>query len=261
MSSIGGINGSDQSITQLLQRLARQRTGEDNLSVTSFGRSGEPPRAGFENRFGDALQAIGVSDDEVTAIQDDLKTAISEAMKDADSSTDVRATIQSVVDQTLEEHGVDADALKSQLESTMGGPPPMGGMPPGGAMPPGNGMPPGMEDALQEMGVDDEEISLIQEEIQSAIDQLTEDSEDAESTDLRDAVRSVVDETLQKHGVDTEELKSLMGPPPGGPGMMGASTASQSNEGILAQLGYSGATGDSSDQLLLSLLPLLDEQA
>jgi SOS response regulatory protein OraA/RecX len=253
MSSIGGINSSGLDIMQILQRLTRQRTEEENTTGFSGEESSGSQRAGFESRLSQTLKAMGVSDDEVATILDEIKSSISEAMKQSDGTTDPRQIVQSMIEQTLQEHGIDTDEVKSQMK------PPTGGMPSMGGMPPGNGMPPGMEEALKEMGVDDDEISTIQEEIQAALDELTNDTES--TTDPREAARSVIDETLQKHGVDTEELKSLMKPPQDGSSIMAGVSGSLSNEGILAQLGYSANTDDSSYQLLLSLLPLMDEQA
>ena len=104
MSSIGGINSSSLDITQLLKHLSNQQTNEDNTSVSGLKTLNGSSRP--ENRFADALKALGVSDDEVSSIQDDIKSAISDAMKNADSTTDVKSTIQSAVEQTLKDHGV-----------------------------------------------------------------------------------------------------------------------------------------------------------
>jgi len=116
-----------------------------------------------------------------------------------------------------------------------------------------------LSQALKEMGLSDDEVSTIQEEIQAAIDQIEASSDG--TTDMGEAIRNAIDETLQNHGVDTDELNSQMQPPQNGMSMMAAAGSSQSNDGILAQLGYTTSTDESSYQWLLSLLPLMDEQA
>ena len=136
----------------------------------------------------------------------------------------------------------------------------MGGMPPGQG-----GMPADMKNALSKMGLTDDQITSVQDDIQTALDKLktssTNSTNSTDSTDAKDAFQSTIDQVLKAHGVDTEKLQSMMGPPAEAADRTSSTSGTVSGKDLLAQLGYPSGTDDSSDQLLLSLLPLMDEKA
>ena len=118
-------------------------------------------------------------------------------------------------------------------------------------------------DAATESGVDASSLSGLKDELKTAIDNATQNSDG--SKDPRQAVQEAVDSVLEKHGVDLDTFKSklqaTMGPPPGGRPPQGARPA-QGTESTDSSSGmYSTQTTDASSQLLTSLLSTLDEIA
>jgi hypothetical protein len=121
------------------------------------------------------------------------------------------------------------------------------------------------EETLKGMGVDDETVSQIQDEIKSAVSETI--GSQGKDADGRQAVQDAVDSVLQKHGIDMEEFKSQFKPPtdgmgpPGGVSDLSALSDQSSSSGSLQLSGLRWNTDDISSELLKSLLPLVDEQA
>jgi hypothetical protein len=121
------------------------------------------------------------------------------------------------------------------------------------------------EETLQSMGIDDETIAKIQDEIKSAVSEAVDSQgEDANS---RDAVRDAVDSVLQKYGVDLDEFKSQFKPPAGGMGppreeSNSSTTDDESSSSDNRLLSYLNSnSNDITSALLKSLLPLVNETA
>lgn len=126
-------------------------------------------------------------------------------------------------------------------ESTSEGrpaPPPPGGPPHGG---PGGSIEDRITEGLKELGVDEETISSIQEEIETALAEIEES--DGSPKD----VKETIDGILESHGVDAEAVAESIGPPPGPP-------PSDSYQG------YDNTSTDASETLLNALL-FFDEEA
>ncbi|HPF40074.1 MAG TPA: hypothetical protein P5081_04475 [Phycisphaerae bacterium] len=114
-------------------------------------------------------------------------------------------------------------------------------------------------DALTTIGVSEDEASQIQEEIQAAIAKV-HDGADGGRPD-HDAIRGAIDGVLEQHGVDTNALREVLGPPQGGgdhpPADFGASydaTGALASK-LLASLG--GNDGDADDSSTLAFLQSL----
>jgi len=129
MSSISGVGGSGSDVVQFLQKMAGQQDS-DGTSATAAPKAhkhhGGHARGDFQTRFGDALKAEGVSDDETTKIEDEIKSKLQSAAQDQGNGTDPRTTIKSTIDDVLKEHGLDPEAIDQQLKA-------QGGQPPAGA--------------------------------------------------------------------------------------------------------------------------------
>jgi hypothetical protein len=82
---------------------------------------------------------------------------------------------------------------------------------------------PDFTEALEAVGVDSETADTLQEEIQSAVSAaIAYAQESGDTTDLREVIKSAIDETLEANGLDPAEVMSQMAPPQGGEGGMSA---------------------------------------
>ncbi len=127
MSSIGSLHGgsSTSSIQQLLSRLSGQNGQRPQFPGSGSGQVPSEVSAAFN----------GVDPQQ---LQGKVQSAVSDAVKDFDpsgSTEDLFKTIQSTVDKTLKDNGVDVDKLKSlaNQNGSQGGFPGFGagGPPPG----------------------------------------------------------------------------------------------------------------------------------
>ena len=105
MSSIGSLHGgsSSTSIQQLLSRLGGQNGQRPQFPG---GDSGQVP-----SEISSAFNGV-----DPQQLQSKVQSAVSDAVKDFDpngSTEDLFKTVQSTVDQTLKDNGVDVDKLKS----------------------------------------------------------------------------------------------------------------------------------------------------
>jgi hypothetical protein len=135
MSTIASISNSGVDATTLLQKLIAQQTGDStNTASAASQKSSESPPEDFPSKLGEALQALGVSKDDATTIQDEIKSAIAAALQNQESDAASRDAVREAIEGTLEKHGLDPDTVRKQFESMFGKPGSAGG--------PGNGSPP-----------------------------------------------------------------------------------------------------------------------
>jgi hypothetical protein len=94
------------------------------------GAGGPPPGGGppggaqgadFQAKFKDAAVSAGLDAGDADSLQDEINAAIDQVLKNSDEETDPRQAIQDAIDKLLADHGVDLDAFKSELQSSLGG--------------------------------------------------------------------------------------------------------------------------------------------
>jgi hypothetical protein len=165
MSSIGGVGGQSSLLVQQLGRLTTSRVGTD-----------ETRKAQVEA----AAKKAGVDLNAIEGLRDKVQSAVETALKEnqGKSQSEVMEAVQTAIDQTLEDNGIDPEELESQLtalqsqmpkgtQGMQGGPPP-GGPPPGGPPP---GGPPGAESSTGSTSAttDDETTTAIQTLLDSGL--------------------------------------------------------------------------------------------
>ena len=91
----------------------------------------------FESKFGEALKAAGVSDDDVSKIQDEIKST-SLPPRSIRMAAPTSGAPESAVDSVLQKHGLDPEKIQEEQFRSHSGPPP-GGPPPGAGQSGGNG--------------------------------------------------------------------------------------------------------------------------
>ncbi|MGC4004332.1 MAG: hypothetical protein QM811_14920 [Pirellulales bacterium] len=125
-----------------------------------------------EDGFSDALKSAGVDDSQVDDLLSQIQDAVSTAKESSDGSdpASIRAAVQGV----LRSNGVDVAKFEDALHADRtGGPPP----PPPGAT---SGSPASkLTSALEDVGLDDDQISSLFESLQSAVVAAEDDEDDA----------------------------------------------------------------------------------
>jgi hypothetical protein len=111
MSGISSIGSSNQSA--LLQQL-RQRQGSG--SPQGAGGFPEPPKE-FKAKFESAAQAAGIDTKQLAGLQDQIQSAVQGALESSDGSSDPREAVESAINGVLKDNGIDADELKTKLDS------------------------------------------------------------------------------------------------------------------------------------------------
>jgi hypothetical protein len=166
MSSVGGVGGQSSLLVQQLGRLATDRVSTD-----------ETRKAQIET----AAKKAGVDLGAIEGLRDKVQSAVETALKEnqGKSQSDTMQAVQTAIDQTLEDSGVDPEELQSQLtalqsqmpqgmQGTRGGPPP-GGPPPGGPPPGGPPQGAGSTTSSTSTTTDDETTSAIQTLLDSSL--------------------------------------------------------------------------------------------
>jgi len=204
MLSIGSVSDSGSELTQMLQRLANQRTNTTEATGTTESSSNGSRRAYFDAKFLEAAVAAGLDSSEAESVQSEIEAAIAEARKNAGNATDQGQAVRDAVDGVLQKHGVDLDKFREELRSSIGG---MGQMPPPGPPPGQSGnIESKITDAAVAAGLDPSEAAGLQEEIKTTVANLLKNKDS--STDPRQAIQDAIDKLLKSHGVDLEEFKS-----------------------------------------------------
>ncbi len=212
MSSVGNVRSSTE-LSQLFQRLSRQAEAANGTSAAGTRQTDSSRRADFEAKILEAALAAGLDPSAANGLKDEINSAISAATKNSDGTTDEREAVKNAVDSVLQQHGVDLEKFRSQMQPPQGGAgsPPPGGPPPGGP-PPGDGgggdLKTRVTEAAVAAGLDSSETDSIQEQMDSIITSLVDNSDD--TTDTKSTIQEAIDKLLAKHGVDLNEFRQQM---------------------------------------------------
>lgn len=208
MSSIDSVSGASSELSLLRQLLARQTSDSSDSSQVGTARENEARHGMFDDKFKEAALAAGLDSTAVDGLQDEIDAAISAATESSDGTTDQRETIKNAIDSVLEKHGVDLEKFKSEMEAGMGG---AGGPPPAGGPPDGSrqaDFEAKFTQAAVAAGLDESEVDSLQEEINSAIDEVLKNADS--DADPRQSIQDAIDKLLEEHGVDLTTFKTQL---------------------------------------------------
>ncbi len=242
MSSISSIGGFGVESGQFDARAFGKAGG-----IARVGQGGMPNQGGDRNsammeRIESLATEAGLDSETIAALQEELQSAISTALTGivgTGDSRDPRQDVRSAVQSVLEKYGINSEDFM----------PKRGGQ---------TVMMAQIESLATEAGLDSDTTATLLEELQSAISTaLAEANDEDESGDPRQAVQAVIQSTLEKYGIDADQLK----PPTGGPGFGGggppATRAGNLDTGSKGQDLFAGLSKDANQGVLQSLLDLL----